>query len=77
MDPVAHDGADAEFAHLPRRVSDDPVIIFKHDAKAAIGQNFIDHAFERQQLFLGQGLSQPPKGLPQPFCRRGRLRLHN
>lgn len=54
MDAVAHDGADAEFPHLPRRISDDPVIIFQHDAKAAIRQDFVDHPFERQQLFLGQ-----------------------
>lgn len=61
MDPVAHDGADAEFPHLPRRVSDNPVFVFQHDAKTAIGQDFIDHPFERQKLFFGQGLSQLPK----------------
>jgi hypothetical protein len=48
MDAVAHDGADAEFAHLPRRVSDYPVFVFQHNAKAAIGQDFIDYTFERQ-----------------------------
>ena len=48
MDPVAHDGTDAKFAHLPRRVSDDPVIVFQHDAKAAIRIDFVDHSFERQ-----------------------------
>ena len=44
MDPIAHDGADAEFPHLSRRVSDYPVFVFQHDAKAAIGQDFIDGA---------------------------------
>ena len=61
MHPVAHDGADAEFPHLPRRVSDDPVIIFQDDAKATVRVNFVDHPFERKQLFFGQSLSRPPK----------------
>ena len=61
MDAVTHDGADTEFPHLPRRVSDYPVIIFQHDAKTAIRIDFVDHAFERKQLFFRQKLSQPPK----------------
>lgn len=47
-DPVAHDGADAKFAHLPRRVSDDPMIVFQHDAEPPIGVDFIDLALEGQ-----------------------------
>ncbi len=61
MNAVAHDGADTEFPHLPRRVCDDSVIIFQHDAKAAIRVDFVDHTFERKQLFFRQKLSQPPK----------------
>jgi hypothetical protein len=61
MDSIAHDGADTEFPHLPRRVSDNTVTIFQDDAKAAVRINFIDHTFERKQLFLRQKLSQLPK----------------
>jgi hypothetical protein len=53
MNPVAHDGADAEFAHLPRRVSDDPVVILEDDAKAPIRENFIDQALEGQEILFG------------------------
>lgn len=56
MDAIAHDGADTEFPHLPRRVCDYPVIVFQHDAKAAIRIDFVDHAFERKKLFFRQGL---------------------
>ena len=35
---VAHDRADAEFAHLPGRVGDDPMAVLEHDAKAAIAR---------------------------------------
>ncbi len=62
MYSVAHDGADAEFPHLPRRVSDDPVIIFQHYAKASVWINFVDHTFERQQLFFCQWFNQQPRG---------------
>lgn len=62
MNAVAHDGADAKLAHLPRRVSDDPVIIFQHDAKSAVRIDFVDHPFERKQLFFGQCFSQQPRG---------------
>jgi hypothetical protein len=77
MNAVAHDGADAEFTHLPRRVSDDPVIIFQHDAKAAVRIDFVDHPFERKQLFFGQKLSQPPRGLQQILCRSCPIQLRS
>jgi len=56
MDAVAHDRADAEFPHLPCRVSDYPVIIFQHDAKTTVRIDFVNHAFERKELFFRQGL---------------------
>src|SRR5690606_24476704 len=51
---IAHDRADAELAHLPGRVSDDPVVVLQHDAEAAIRENFIDLAVEGQKLLFGQ-----------------------
>lgn len=54
MDPVAHDRADAKFAHLASRVGDNLVLVIEQDGEASIGENFLDDAFDRQQFFFGQ-----------------------
>ena len=59
--PVAHNRTNAEFPHLARCVSDDPVVVFQHYAKTAIGQDFVDLAFESQKLFFGHAI-KPIRG---------------
>ena len=59
--PIAHNRADAEFPHLAGCVSDNPVVVFKHYAETAIGQDFVDLAFESQKLFFGHAI-KPIRG---------------
>lgn len=59
MNPIAHDGPDTEFPHLARRVSDNPVIIFQHDAKAPIWINLVDLALEGQKILFGHMIRLP------------------
>lgn len=54
MHAISHHRADAELAHLARRVGNDLVLIIKQNREAAIGEDFLDKAFHRQQFFLGQ-----------------------
>ena len=60
-DPVAHDRPDAEFAHPASRIGDDPMVVFKHDAETTIGQDFVDLAFEGQEILFGQRI-KPIRG---------------
>ena len=59
MDAVAHHGPDAKLPHLARSVSDNPVIILQHDAKATIRLNLVDLALEGQQILFGHTIRQP------------------
>lgn len=56
MHPVAHDRADAKFAHLAGSVGDNLVLVVEPDCEASVGKNFLDDAFYRQQFFFGQWL---------------------
>ena len=53
MNAIAKHGADAVTPHPSGSVGDDAVIIVQQDAKAPVGQDLFDQAFERQQIFLG------------------------
>lgn len=64
MDPVADHGSDAETPHLARGIGDDSKLVVQHHAEAAVGQDLVDHAFDREQFFLGQARS--------PFTRMAR-----
>jgi hypothetical protein len=44
-DPIA--------AHFSRRVSDDPNVIFEQHSEPTVGQNLVNHSFDRKQLFFG------------------------
>jgi hypothetical protein len=56
---VSNDGADTITSHLARRVRDDAVLVVQLHAEAPIGVNLVDNAFDGEQLFLCQRLSQP------------------
>lgn len=56
MHSVAHDRANAKFAHLAGRVSYNLVLVIEPDGEASIGKNFLDEAFYRQQFFFCQRL---------------------
>jgi hypothetical protein len=53
VDAIADNGADAEFPHLAGRVGDDPVLVLKNNAEAAIGKDFIDLALKGHKIFFG------------------------
>jgi hypothetical protein len=53
MDPIADHRADAEFPHLARRVSDDPVLVLEENAKPAVGQNLVDLTLQGHESFFG------------------------
>lgn len=65
MHPVAHDRADAKFAHLAGSVGDNLVLVIEPDGEASVGKNFLDDASIVSNSSLANGLN--PKGMPC-FC---------
>ncbi len=57
MDAVADDGPDAVAPHLSGRVGDDPDLVVQRHSEPAVGQDLVDDALDRQQLFFRQGLN--------------------
>lgn len=55
MNPVAHHGADAKFAHLAGSIGDNPMFVVQQDRKSAVGKNLFDLPFNCEQRFFGQG----------------------
>ena len=70
-DAVADAGADAELAHLPRRVGEDHVFVVELHAEIAVRQFLGDLAFEFEQFFFGHGSS-----LAFALSSRSLARLH-
>src|SRR6478752_3253296 len=68
MYPVADDRADAVFAHLARRIGDDPVLVVERDAETSVGHDLVDQPFHREECFLCQ--TGPSASMDCP--RRGR-----
>jgi hypothetical protein len=54
---VAGDDADVVLAHLAAGVADHLVTVLQRDAKARIGQHFVDVPLHFDQFFLGHGFS--------------------
>lgn len=57
MDAVADYGPDTVAPHLSGRVGDDPDLVVQRDSEPAVGQDLVDDALDRQQLFFRQGLN--------------------
>jgi len=48
LNPVAQYRPDAETPHPAGGISDNPMLVVEQDAKASVGQDFLDQAIERQ-----------------------------
>tara|TARA_B100000378_G_scaffold170636_1_gene137603 strand:- start:499 stop:876 length:378 start_codon:yes stop_codon:yes gene_type:complete len=57
MYAVSNDRSDTVTAHFSGRVGDDPMLIVEGDAEASVGQDLVDRAFHRDELFLRQTIS--------------------
>jgi len=56
MYAVSNDRTDAIATHFPCRIADDAMLIVEGDAEASIGQDLVDRAFHRNELFLRQSI---------------------
>ena len=54
MYAVSNDRSDTVTAHFSGRVGDDPMLIVEGDAEASVGQDLVDRAFHRDELFFRQ-----------------------
>ena len=70
MYAVSYDRADPVTAHFSGRVSDNPMLILESHAKATIGQNLVDLALHRNELFLRQAISLRTKNHPHAGVSR-------
>lgn len=71
---VSNDRADSVTAHFTCRVGDDPMLIVECHAEASVGQDLVDLAFHRQELFLRQTSSLRTNNRPRTgVSRRGAM----
>jgi hypothetical protein len=73
---VSNDGADPVTAHFTCRVGDDPMLIVECHAEASVGQDLVDLAFHRQELFLRQTSSLRTNNRPRTGVSRRRAMQH-
>ena len=57
MYAVSNDRTDTVATHLACGVADDAVLIIECHAEASVGQDLVDRAFHRNELFFRQTLS--------------------
>ena len=56
MYPVSNDRFDAVATHLACSVADQTMLVIEGYAKAAVGQDLVDLALHRNELFLRQSI---------------------